>query len=90
VVTLEERLSTASDSLRISDEQQRLDDVAGPIGQTIGRDVRPHAVDVVAGRQHRELLVAVRSPLTHPRITTDFCESQLELITGVRCPHPVT
>jgi glutamate--cysteine ligase len=23
------------------------------------------------------------APLTHPRITTDFCESQLELITGV-------
>jgi glutamate--cysteine ligase len=26
---------------------------------------------------------ALGSPLTHPRITTDFCESQLELITGV-------
>jgi glutamate--cysteine ligase len=29
--------------------------------------------------------VALGSPLTHPRITTDFSESQLELITGV---HP--
>ena len=26
---------------------------------------------------------ALGAPLTHPRITTDFCESQLELITGV-------
>ncbi|CAD5373276.1 Glutamate--cysteine ligase [Rubrivivax sp. A210] len=26
---------------------------------------------------------ALGSPLTHPRITTDYCESQLELITGV-------
>jgi glutamate--cysteine ligase len=26
---------------------------------------------------------ALGSPLTHPRITTDFCESQLELVTGV-------
>ena len=26
---------------------------------------------------------ALGSPLTNPRITTDFCESQAELITGV-------
>ncbi len=26
---------------------------------------------------------ALGAPLTHPRITTDYCESQLELITGV-------
>ena len=26
---------------------------------------------------------ALGAPLTHPRITTDFSESQLELITGV-------
>jgi glutamate--cysteine ligase len=26
---------------------------------------------------------ALGSPLTHPQITTDYCESQLELITGV-------
>ena len=26
---------------------------------------------------------ALGSPLTHPHITTDFSESQLELITGV-------
>ncbi len=30
---------------------------------------------------------ALGSPLTHPRITTDFSESQLELVTGV---HPST
>ena len=28
---------------------------------------------------------ALGSPLTHPRITTDFCESQVEMVTGV---HP--
>ena len=31
------------------------------------------------GRTHRAWV----SPLTHPQITTDFCEAQLELITGV-------
>ncbi len=31
---------------------------------------------------------ALGSPLTHPRITTDYCESQLELITGVHDSVP--
>ena len=28
--------------------------------------------------------LALGSALTHPHITTDFCESQVELITGVQ------
>ena len=31
---------------------------------------------------------ALGAPLTHPRITTDYCESQLELITGVHDSVP--
>src|SRR2546427_9292577 len=33
--------------------------------------------------------LALGSALTHPHITTDYSESQIELITGARAPSPV-
>jgi glutamate--cysteine ligase len=42
--------------------------------------LRVHADGALALTPHP---AALGSPLTHPRITTDFSESQLELITGV-------
>ncbi|MEZ5660953.1 MAG: glutamate--cysteine ligase [Burkholderiaceae bacterium] len=42
-------------------------------------------IDDHGGLSHRPHPAGLGSALTHPRITTDFCEAQIEMVTGV---HP--
>ena len=70
---------------RIEPLQQRLESLQREVLRGLRRGIEKESLRVranggLATTPHPELL---GSALTHPHITTDFSESQLELITGV-------
>ncbi len=69
----------------LSDEQQRLGALSSAVLAGLLRGIEKESLRIgpdgsLAQTPHP---AALGSPLTHPHITTDFSESQLELITGV-------